>query len=116
MPTGRIVKVPPHLVAPPHGIRDFERLRRIHTSLCSKGWHGRPLLGYPVRRGGALAIVTLTGTHRLGAAQLARLPAVPVEPIQVHRYPREWRFAIDGVYIAGLKVDDQQVLWQAFKA
>lgn len=115
MPTGRIVKVPPELIRPPHGIRDFDRLKRLHASM-RKGWRGRPLLGYVVQVRGRIGVVSLTGTHRLGTALLARLPAVPVEPIRTECYPREWRFAPDGIYIAGLKIADQEVLCEAFRA
>lgn len=115
MPTGRIVKVPPELIRPPHSIRDCMRLQQLYSSM-RKSWRGRPILGYVVRWGRAARIVALTGTHRHGAALLAQLPTIPVEPIRTERYPPEWRFAADGVYLDGQKIGSQEALYQAFRA
>lgn len=71
--------VPPHVVMPPHEVRDRAKLATIVADMEARGWQGRPLLLVACAEGWQ----AVTGSHRLAAAQeagLATVPALCIEP------------------------------------
>lgn len=61
---------------PPHRITHPEKLEELLESMKLIGWLGMPLVGYRLDDG---MVQLITGSHRIVAAELAGLEAVPVE-------------------------------------
>lgn len=73
--TEHIVELETRRIAPPHEVRDADKLAAIVESMRDDGWKGRPLLAVDYGDGDAVA---LTASHRWAAAREVELAEVPV--------------------------------------
>lgn len=65
--------IPIRHIAPPHEVRDAEKLDRLTAAMNANGWAGRPLLVLRT----ADCFQAITGSHRIVAAERAGLDEAP---------------------------------------
>jgi hypothetical protein len=66
-------ELPPENLVPKHEIRDLKKLTTLTKDMERNGWDGRPIV--------AIDDLAITATHRIKAAQKAKLDTVPVVSI-----------------------------------
>lgn len=72
--TERYSDMDPNSLRPPHEVRDEIKYAALVTAMEAKGWSGREILAV----GNEDDAQALTGSHRVAAAQEAKLDTVPV--------------------------------------
>ena len=80
---------------PPHRVTHDEKQQALAASLCKRGWHGPPLIGYRTDDG---RIQLLSGSHRYAAAAQVQQMTLPVRV-----YP-EW-------FVRALQGDTDRWSW-----
>lgn len=78
----RLVHIDPRTIEPPHEVRERWLVRDLAATMREAGWLGRPLLIEPLHEG-RFAFRAWTGTHRLAASLVAKLPRVPALVLRV---------------------------------
>jgi ParB/Sulfiredoxin domain len=91
-------------IDPPHRPWDESKLAKIAQNMASDGWDGLPLVVYRDARDGRLQ--SITGSHRLAAAQLAGISMIPVvetKRIQACDLPEDYEYVLDALKERGCK-------------
>lgn len=101
-PTVTTLYVAPFMIRAHHGVTNRLQVRALTKSMRQHGWRGRQILGERLADG---RIQAWTGSHRLPAARLAGLLAVPVRLVdraRVARHMAREGYPVGDVLLFGL--------------